>query len=145
MRQVLQSRQIYLYSLIYFVIAALGHWGLSPALGILVFSIGGIIGLHLLDATELALDIKPSPFRNILTQLILVILGFFVVTSSQTNLGNGVVLFLLLRLLLEQWIRFNKDRNLSSWLPQMPVEQHKTYLLFISFLFVITTLLFMFV
>lgn len=145
MRQVLLPKSFYLSAAVYFIVAALGHWQLRPTLGTLVFGIGGIIGLHLLDATELALDIKSAPFRSPLTQLTLIILMFFVVTSSQTNLGSGVVLFLQLRLILEQWFTFNKDRNLSSWLPQAPPDQQQTYLLFTSLLFIVATLLFIFI
>ncbi len=147
MRQIILDRKYYFYSVIYFLVVALAHWRLNPNLETVVFGIGGLIGLHLLDATELALDmrpteIRPSPFRNLLTQLVLFILGVFVITSSPTNIGSGIVLFLLLRILLLQRDDYQSQGHLSQWLPDLSVASHKAFLNIEGVIFIVISLLF---
>jgi len=145
MKQLLLPIKWYVVSSIYLLIIILFHWGLHPAIGTLVFVIGGFIGLFILDATELAINVEPSPLRNMLTQFIIIVLAFFVVTSTQTNLGSGVILFLSLRILIGQWQDFTRDRNITSWLPQIKTEQHQIYLIIISLLQIFATLFFIFI
>ena len=141
------SKKTYLWALGYFLLTTLCKWRLSPDLTILLYYAGGLIGLHLLEITETMMKLEKSPFRTVFFQVILVILTFFVVSSSASRLGSGVVLFFSLRLLYLQIEAF-KNQTFGLWFPvaysQLTKTNHRYYLYFISFIFALETVLFIF-
>lgn len=109
------DKKVYGYAVVFFLLTVLTHWRLSPDRNILLYGIGAILGLELLEFIEVAVNITPSPFRTVLAQALVAVLTMFVLTSSNIMLGKGVVLFLNLRYLLLQQAELNEKKNLASW------------------------------
>lgn len=147
MNKFLLSKPLYFQALGYWLVTTLLHWRLSPTLDIALYFVGAVIGLHLLDAIEHAVNMQPSPFRTVMGQIIVWLGSLFVMTSSAAMLGKGVVLFLNLRLFLAQY-KNNTAELWQSWF-QLPIikvtpQTARTYIWFlwgglilISMLFII--------
>ncbi|MBI5620511.1 hypothetical protein HY949_01915 [Candidatus Gottesmanbacteria bacterium] len=76
---------------------------------------GAIIGVYFLDAAEVFFALTPSPFRSVVFMAAYAVVSFFVVTSSGSFLGAGLVLSLYLSLLLWQVGELQLKGNLNSW------------------------------
>lgn len=80
-------------------------------------------------------------FHTILFQAIFMVLTFWVVTSSTSLFGRGIVLAFSLHLLIDQIDRFMEKGDLSSWFWQTPIsldrKQTITMLVFITLLVLI--------
>lgn len=76
-------------------------------LNLVWFWLGGLAGTFLPDLERFfyrepfLLNPQKSPFRNLAFQLVLLVAGFYVITSSASFLGKGLVLAASLRLLKE--------------------------------------------
>lgn len=139
------STEVYLWALIYFAATTLFHWRLTPDLTILFYLIGAIIGLHLIELMERIFGGSSSPFRNVLFQAVLTVLTLFVVTSSGSRLGAGVVLFLNLRYWYLQYKEFYQKKTLVSWFGQntpLTEKNQQTYLMILTAIFILETFLF---
>lgn len=95
------------------VVLAIAKWKLQFDWDMLFFIVGSWIGLFFLDIAEAIFDL--STFRNVIVEAIVVLLGMFVITSSASALGSGVVLFFFFRILFEQGQEFVKTRRITSW------------------------------
>lgn len=65
-------------------------------------------------------------FHTIIFQVFFVVLSFFVVSSSLSLLGKGLVLAFLLHLFVDQILDFRYNGNLSNWLKNFPLELDRT-------------------
>lgn len=140
----------------YLLCLTLFHWGGKIDLGILFFLAGGVLGIYFLDLADLLFKIspfrpslqgEPSPFRNVVFQSALAILSLFVLTSSGSVFGTGLVLTMFLRILLDQREELGQNGNLQNWFAVIKTEilpsTQKIYFavmvgifIFLSFLFV---------
>lgn len=72
--------------------------------------------------------------HTILFQLIFLILGFLVFTSSASLLGRGIVLAFLLHLLVDEYLDLKQTGNITNWFKNIPIQldntQLKVYLTF---------------
>ncbi len=132
------------------VVYALGvgvmKWGIAwPPQAFLYFA-GAIMGVYFLDAAEVFFRLTPSPFRSIVFIAGFAIVSFFVVTSSGSFVGSGLVLSLYLSLLLWQIGELAVAGNLNSWyrmVSGVPQRAHQLWILFtIGVVFVGETYLF---
>lgn len=134
-------------SLIYFVIVGLLKWRLMPQPTTLYFFTGAAIGIYFLEIAEELFHLEPSPFRSIVFGVGLVIVSLFVITSTASMLGAGLVLSLSLSLILWQWHEWQKAGNLNSWyiMISSPVTFDLQRLIFAGFtvLLLIETFLFL--
>lgn len=89
-------------ALIYLALTALLKWQLQFSANFIWYLIGGVIGICFLDAAEVFFNLAPSPFRTTIFNWCFAIVSFFVVTSSGSFLGSGLVLSIFLNLLLWQ-------------------------------------------
>lgn len=90
-------------------------WGIAwPPQAGLYFG-GAIIGVYFLDSAEVFFALEPSPFRSIVFMAAFSVVSFFIVTSSGSFVGSGLVLSLYLSLLLWQIGEFAVAGNLNSW------------------------------
>lgn len=146
MPQFALKTELYLRALIYFVVTVLLHWRLHPNYTIILYFLGGIIGLHLLEIIELWVSVKPSPFRNLPAYIVVGILTFFALTSSVSPIGKGVVLLLNLRYLELVWSEYKGTGNLSSWLNgttfSLDPKTHKIILYGATGIFILATVFF---
>lgn len=111
-----QKPRIFVYiSCVYLLIVIVAKWLLHPSLDALWFFSGGLIGIYFLDAAELFFALNPSPFRSIVFGALFAVVTFFVVTSSTSAIGTGLVLSLFLQLLLWQVGEWNMAGNVNSW------------------------------
>jgi len=76
---------------------------------------GAMIGVYFLDGAEAFFAITPSPFRSIVFMTGFAVVSFFVVTSSASFIGSGLVLSLYLSLLLWQIGELQVTGSLASW------------------------------
>ncbi|MBI4066546.1 hypothetical protein HY411_02410 [Candidatus Gottesmanbacteria bacterium] len=76
---------------------------------------GAILGVYFLDAAELFFRLTPSPFRSIVFMAAYTLVSFFIVTSSGSFVGSGLVLSLYLSLILWQVGELQIVGNLNSW------------------------------
>lgn len=122
-------------------------WGIELNMDMVFFLWGAIIGLILLDVLELLFE-KSSPFRTVLFELVFVVLGFFIVSSSASVLGVGVVLSYFLRMIVEQALEIQKTNQLVSWTTGVKVSDKTSfgYIVFIGGIaaFVFETAIFVF-
>lgn len=132
--------------LVYLILVGVLKWGIHLNPGILSYAVGGIVGIFFLDAAEVFFNLKPSPFRTVIFAAGLAIISFFVVTSTGSLLGIGLVLSLYVTLLLGQIAELQARGNLSSWfwMISFPVSERKQKLLFGVFLltFILETYIF---
>lgn len=100
---------------VYLLVLVLLKWLTNPSLDALWFFMGGAIGVYFLDAAEIFFGLQPSPFRSIVFGALFAIVAFFVVTSSTSMIGIGLVLSLYLQMLLWQVGEWRIHHNLDSW------------------------------
>lgn len=136
--------------LIVSIVYALGvgvlKWGVAwPPEAALYFA-GAILGVYFLDAAEAFFNLAPSPFRSIVFVAAFTLVSFFVVTSSGSYFGTGLVLSLYLSLLLWQIGESGVAGNLNSWYQMVSgvpaVSQQKWTVVALAAIFVIETYLF---
>lgn len=141
-RFVLES-ELYLWGVIYTSLTVLLHWRLHFDATIIFYILGVAIGLHLLEIIESFLSLTQSPFRTILAQCIVIVMTFFVLTSSRFPLGKGVVLGLNLHYLFLQMRELKINKTLEKWFTgvNIPVK-YSTYLNIVYLVFLLETLLF---
>ncbi len=104
-----------LVSLVYFVMIGLFKWQLSPSAPTLFFFTGAVLGIYFLEIAEEFFNLTPSPFRSIVFAAGLVLVSLFVITSTASMLGMGLVLSLSLTLLLWQVKEWRTAGNLNQW------------------------------
>lgn len=143
------SNKTYLWSLGYFIVVVILRWRVQPDISILFFYIGGLIGLHLLEIAE-AIFVSPiAIFRTVLMQAVLTLLTLFVVTSSASRLGSGIVLFFSLRYILLQHADIVEGRSLASWFKGINISfspsWERKYLYLVTSLLTLETILFILV
>lgn len=91
---------------VWLLVITLFHLGWR--LNLLWFWLGGLAGTFLPDLERFLyrepflLSPQKSPFRNIIFQLILLVAGFYVITSSASFLGKSLVMAMFLRLLKDE-------------------------------------------
>ena len=134
-------------SLAYLGLLGFAKWFIHPPLEALWFVLGGIIGVYVLDAAEVITNITPSPFRSIVFAGAFVIVSFFIVTSANSMLADGLVLSLYFSMVLWQIGAWKITGSLASWYRMIsgPVSlslQRWGMILF-SVLFFVETLLFL--
>lgn len=121
-------------------------WGIAwPPQAALYFS-GAILGVYFLDGAEVFFNLKPSPFRGVVFAAAFTVVSFFIVTSSGSFVGSGLVLSLFLSLILWQVGELQIAGNLNNWYRMVagPVSlsmQRWILFVFIAF-FVLETFLF---
>ena len=93
-------------TLVWLLIISVLHLGWR--LNLVWFWLGGLAGTFLPDLERFLyrepflLNPQKSPFRNVLFQAILFVCGFYVITSSASFLGKGLVMAISLRLLKDE-------------------------------------------
>ncbi|MBI2405172.1 hypothetical protein HYV22_03270 [Candidatus Gottesmanbacteria bacterium] len=136
-----------LISLIYFLIVGFLKWRLSPSFPTLLFFTGGMVGMYLLDSAEEFFHLTPSPFRSIVFVIGFALVSFFVVTSTGSMVGVGLVLSLSLTLILWQVSEWRAASNLNRWYVMIagPVSYNVQRWILIAFilLFLVETFLFL--
>lgn len=82
-------------------------------------------------------------FHKAYFQAIFFVLTIFVITSSGSILGRGLVLAFCLHLLIDQIREFRKTGNINNWLSNLPISldksQQKYYLIAVAILVLIFT------
>ncbi len=135
-------------TVIYALVLSLVKWRLQFNFDILFFLGGSIIGLFLLDTIEAFLGGRQSVFRTVFFEGILSVAGFFVITSSGSLVGSGVVLAFFLRFLIEQTTEY-QTIGIGHWITASTIATSKLreeiLLITTAALFVILSLLFLFV
>lgn len=140
------SNQEYIWALFFFLVTTVLHWQLHPDITILFYYFGAVIGLHLLEIAEAIFKAPISPFRTVLMQLVVIIVSLFVITSSASRLGAGVVLFLNWRYFYLQHSQYLTQHNLASWFGNIKtsdmIRTEKSYLILICTALIVETVLF---
>lgn len=100
-------------------------------------------GINLLVETQV--DRKKLVFHSIIFQLALLVFALFILTSSSSLLGEGLVLGMFLHTLVDQIKTFLATGNIDSWFWQFkgaPPEKTQTiYLVLMTVIFFIFSLL----
>ena len=108
--------RFYVYASVSFLLGIiLIKWLFHPSIEALWFFVGGVLGIYFLDAAELFFALNPSPFRSIVFFALFAAVSFFVITSSTSRIGAGLVLSLYLQMLLWQAGEWRIVGNLDSW------------------------------
>lgn len=102
-------------SLLFLALTAFLRWGIALSTDAVYFAVGGALGIFFLDIAEVFFSLSPSPFRSVVFAAGFAIVSFFVVSSSDSLLGKGLVLSLYLTLLLWQLGEWQLRGNLESW------------------------------
>lgn len=134
---------------VYLTILTVLRWGLKPDFGIIFFLMGGVLGIYFLEIAEKFFKVRlgeKSAFKNVLVQGVCLVLVFFVLTSSGSLFGSGMVLTLFLQMLFLQSQELKQTGNLNSWFWVIKTEvspfRQKIYLSVISGIFILLNLLF---
>jgi len=96
-------------------------------INLLFFWVGGLLGVKFLDLAENIFrhDLKLSRpvFHTLFFQIILIILSFYVISSSGNYFGAGLVMVMNLQLLKDQTAEFIVNKTLSEgWLLYLKKE-----------------------
>lgn len=142
-----QKPRVFVYaSALYLVLIGLLKWVIHPSLDAVWFFVGGAIGIYFLDAAETFFVLHPSPFRSIVFGALFAAVSFFVVTSSTSTIGAGLVLSLYLQMLLWQVGEWRIAGNLNSWYHMIsdpvPVPTQKTIFVVSIIIFLMETYVF---
>lgn len=138
------------YSIVFLYILGviLFKWWLFWDFRVVLFLIGAIVGLHLLPVVADSFGLKSSIFQNSLVQLVLTLVTIFILTSTNSLLGKAVALFLNLHFLYLTQTEFNKS-GLASWFVGLvetrKFTNYKGYLVIVWSLFIIETVLFIYI
>jgi len=133
--------------IIYFFLIIFSKWHLNLPIGSLLFFLGGLLGIYLLDIAEEIFAVKPSPFRTMMFVIGLGIIGFYTITSTREMAASGLVLGLMVTIFLYQVSEWKIRKNLDSWYQMFFGEMSQTgqkiglvlyalVLLFETFLFI---------
>lgn len=136
----------FIVSLVYLVLVGFLKWGMTPSADAIYFAIGGVLGIFFLDIAEVFFNLTPSPFRTIVFVAGFAVISFFVISSTNSLLGKGLVLSLYLTLLLWQIGEWQVRGNLESWYRMVAGSVRVTTQQWITFgflvLFLVETYLF---
>ena len=102
-------------SLVYLALIAFLKWGRQLPVDAIYYAIGAVLGVFFLDIAEAFFNLVPSPFRTIVFVAGFAVISFFVISSTDSLLGKGLVLSLYLTLLLWQLGEWQVRGNLASW------------------------------
>jgi len=147
------DRQLLVLTLIYLIIVSAFHWSLHPTLEIPFFLSGGLLGVVFLDLVEAVFRTSPlgstdehPPFKNVLVQVVFVPFSFFVMTSSCSLFGVGLVLSMFLVMLYRQTLELKERGNLDSWFwvikTEVSLKTQQIYWAVMAGIFVFLSLLF---
>jgi len=76
---------------------------------------------------------KRLSFHSVIFQAVLPILAFFVLTSTGSMMGSGLVMALFLRTLYEQLRDFQKRGDIKNWFWQVQAEvSHRIQVLYFT-------------
>ena len=130
----------------YLAIVIILHWKLHPDLSIIYFLGGGILGVYFLDLADLVFKISPSPYRNVFFQAVFILMTLFVLTSSGSLFGSGLVLAIYLSMILGQFLELKEKGNLSDWFSlikkEIDMSSQRIYLTVVFVIFLLVNLLF---
>jgi hypothetical protein len=131
---------------VYLLVMVLIKWLTNPSLDALWFFVGGAIGIYFLDAAEIFFGLQPSPFRSIVFGTLFAVVAFFVVTSSASMVGIGLVLSLYLQMLLWQVGEWRVNKNLDSWYRMVAgpvsISTQRSILIIAFIIFLVETIIF---
>lgn len=102
-------------SLLFLALTAFLKWGIAPPIDAIYYMSGALLGVFFLDIAEVFFNLTPSPFRTIVFVAGFAVISFFVISSTDSLLGKGLVLSLYLTLLLWQVGEWQVRGNLESW------------------------------
>ena len=142
------NKDVYIAAFIYFIATAVVKWLFHPQLlSIVLYALGALVGLHLLEVEERVFGGDSSPFRTVLAQFVLTVMTFFVITSTNSYIGAGLVLFLNLRYLHLEYSQWQKNKSLASWFQVISIpltkQNEKTYLYVFLGIFTLESILFL--
>lgn len=119
----LKKAPLYLIpAFVFLVLVFFLHWPFQ--LNLIFLWVGVLIGVLLLDFDSffyLRLQLRKPVLHSVLVQIILLIACFFVLTSSSSLLGKGLVLGLFLHTLIDQGLAFRREGRIDSWFWQFKV------------------------
>ncbi len=158
------DKKLFIATLIYLAILILMRWRLSPKLDIFFFLAGGILGVQFLELVETIFkdlsakkSLEPvlveqgnipgrSSVKNVLCQSVFVPLSLFVITSSGSLFGTGLVLSISFSMLYWQWQEYNTTGKIASWLwvikTEIDQKTQQIYLAIMGVLFIFLSMLF---
>ncbi len=145
MKGISTSIELYFWGVIYLLITLFARWQLNLTSEILFYLTGNIVGLHLLQLVGALFKTSNAPFHTLMCHLFLMIAAFYVVTSSNSLFGKGVVLSLSLRYLYLIVSEYGRTKSLTSWFGSdvsLPDAYNRLYLYLTTALFILMTLLF---
>ncbi len=99
----------------YLLVTGLLKWGTRLDFGAIWYLLGGGLGIYFLDIAEEFVKLRPSPFRSIIFVWAFSLVAAFVVSSSDSAFGKGLILVLYLTLLYWQVGEWRIRGNLDSW------------------------------
>lgn len=102
-------------SITYALGIGVAKWGIAWPWEAGLYFAGALLGVYFLDAAEVFFRLSPSPFRSIVFMAGFAVVSFFIVTSSGSFVGSGLVLSLYLSLLMWQIGELQVTGNLNSW------------------------------
>ena len=79
-------------SLVYLALIGFLKWGIQPPVDAIYYAGGALLGIFFLDIAEVFFNLAPSPFRSIVFVAGFAVVSFFVISSSDSLLGKGLVL-----------------------------------------------------
>lgn len=100
---------------IYVPIVLFFKWGIVFSWSMFWFVLGAVIGLVLLDVTDTLFPDASRLIHGMAGVATITVAAFFVVTSSQSIVGTGLVLSLLLRIVSEQVFEYTTTGQIASW------------------------------
>lgn len=147
------DKKLFSVTFVYLLILIASRWKLQPKLEIIFFLAGGLLGVYFLDLAEAIFkfggadaSIDRPAFKNVLFQVAFVVLALFVVTSSGSLFGTGLVFAMYLGMLISQYQQLMATGNLNSWFwpikTEIEFKNQRIYFLVVIGIFILLNLLF---
>ncbi|MBU1327094.1 hypothetical protein KKB64_04285 [Patescibacteria group bacterium] len=133
-------------SLSYICLTGLLKWRLNLPIEAIWYITGGLLGVYFLDFAEEFFHLTPSPFRTMVFAGLFTVVSLFIVSSSVSFVGRGLVLSVYLTMILRLVAEWRVCGNLDSWCRMVagPVSAQAQRWLFAAFflVFILATALF---
>lgn len=140
-----KSLQLFFIAVLYLAITIFLKWRIDVSWIVLLYVGGFAVGLNLIAFIEYILKTSRDVVKSFFAQLIIHVLTIFVLTSSTSLFGKGVMLGLHLeQLLILQSLLSQKGAFIGWFEPNAPTPQMSTRMLqWLWGVFIIYTLLFL--
>jgi hypothetical protein len=128
---------------LYIIIIAVLKSKFNLSIAPLLFVLGGLIGIYLVDIAEAFVKVEPSPFKTPLFDYAFIVLSFFVISSTGSTLASGIVISIFINIIFNHLQTGNSnqlaDMSVKPTFGPLPRDGSKNFFALLVLIFFIET------